>query len=149
LQKKLSIDLPQIAIWPSRDIYCGIGQADALAAMHGIQEDIDPFLQMLYQRNEEYENRIRPLIAERSRKNSSGEPMDPVLEQLFALKEEQRLLRKMIKLAEKVRNAVNLSPCFIDYVVNFGVSETEKRWRMHLLQKDNLALPVLFDLPLT
>ncbi len=149
IAKKLSIDLPQIAIWPSRDIYCGIGQADALAAMHGIQEDIDPFLQRLYQRNEEYENRIRPLIAERSRKNSSGEPMDPVLEQLFALKEEQRLLRKMIKLAEKVRNAVNLSPCFIDYLVNFGVSETEKRWRTHLLQKDNLALPVLFDLPLT
>jgi hypothetical protein len=46
--------------------------------------------------------------------------------------------------AGKIRNAVNLFPCFIDYAVNFGMIRTEQAWRNHLIKDGSLAWPVVF-----
>lgn len=142
VSKKLGIELPLVLVWPSKDVYKGIGQAEAAASMPA--ENIDSHLQSLEKQNAEYEEKIRPLLLQRSEKTKSGEPLDEILLQLFEQKEAQRKIRQQISVAEKIRNIRNLSPCFIDYAVNFGTARTEHAWREHLIRDGGLASPVLF-----
>jgi hypothetical protein len=46
-------------------------------------------------------------------------------------------------MTKKVKNAVNMSPCFVDYAVNFGLANTEIQWRENLLSNNNLASPLV------
>ena len=142
VSKKLGIGLPLVLVWPSRDAYQGIGQAEALASTPA--QDIDLYLQSLQKQNAEYEERIRPLLSERAEKIKAGSPAGELLSQLFELKEGQRRVRQQISTAEKIRNAVSLSPCFVDYAVNFGMARTEQAWRNHLAGDGDLAAPVTF-----
>ena len=142
VSKKLGLELPLVLVWPSRDAYMGIGQAEAAASMP--TENIDLYLQSLEKQNAEYEEKIRPLLAQRTEKTRAGEPIDGLLLRLFELKEGQRRVRQQISMAEKIRNIVSLSPCFIDYAVNFGMTRTEQAWRNHLTRNGDLASPVVF-----
>jgi hypothetical protein len=144
--KELSINMPSLTlIWPSRDIYYGIGQLEALELVQLTKQyDIIPYLESLKQKNTDYEGKIKPLIEERNRKVKAGESIQTLLLDLFNLKEEQRKIRRLIKITYKVKNAVEMSPCFVDYAVNFGMANTEKQWREHLLNNNNsLATPIL------
>jgi hypothetical protein len=143
VSKKLGLDLPLVLVWTSRDAYNGIGQSEAAALMPA--QDIDLYLQSLEKQNAEYEERIRPLLSQRAEKIRAGEPASELLSKLFELKEGQRKIRQQIGTAEKIRNAVNLSPCFIDYAVNFGMVKTERAWRNHLVTHGGLASPVIFQ----
>jgi hypothetical protein len=134
--------MPLVLVWSSRDVYEGIGQSEAVASMPG--ENIDIYLQSLEKQNAEYEERIRPLVAKRTEKIRAGEPVGALLSQLFRLKEGQRRIRRQIKTAKKIRNAVKLSPCFIDYAVNFGIRMTEQVCRNHLIRDCGLSSPVVF-----
>lgn len=140
--KKLGIELPLVLVWSSRDVYSGIGQSEAEASMSA--QDIDLYLHSLEKQNAEYEEKIRPLLSERASRIKAGEPAGDLLSQLFELKEAQRRIRQQISTAEKIRNAINLSPCFIDYAVNFGMVRTEQAWRNHLFRDGSLASPVVF-----
>lgn len=142
VSNKLGLDLPLVLVWPSRDVYKGIGQSEAAASMP--MRDIDLYLQSLEKQKTEYEEKIRPLLSKRAEKIKAGEPAGELLSQLFELKEAQRRVRRQISTAEKIRNAINLSPCFIDYVVNFGMAGTEQAWRNHLVRDGGLASPVAF-----
>jgi len=142
VSKKLGIGLPLVLVWPSRDIYKGIGQSEAAASMS--TENNDLYLQSLEKQNVEYEERIKPLLSKRTERVRTGEPLGELLSRLFELKEEQREVRRKISTAEKIRNAVNLSPCFIDYAVNFGMARTERAWKNHLVKDGGLASPVEF-----
>jgi hypothetical protein len=144
--KELSINMPSLTlIWPSRDIYYGIGQLEALELVQLTKQyDIIPYLESLKQKNTDYEGKIKPLIEERNRKVKAGESIQTLLLDLFNLKEEQRKIRRLIKITYKVKNAVEMSPCFVDYAVNFGMANTETQWREHLLNNNNsLATPIL------
>lgn len=142
VSKKLGLELPLVLVWPSRDIYRGIGQAEAQSSMPA--QDIDVYLQSLEKQNTNYEERIRPLLLKRAEKIKKGEPAGELLSELFELKEGQRKIRQLKSTAEKIRNAINLSPCFIDYAVNFGMARTEQAWRNHLIRDGGLASPVAF-----
>jgi hypothetical protein len=100
-------------------------------------------LESLKQKDAEYRNKIIPIIAERNHRVKSGESIQALLENLFNLKEQQREVRRAIKMTQKVKNAVNMSPCFVDYAINFGVANTEIQWRENLLNNNNLASPVI------
>lgn len=140
---ELSINMPLVLLWPSRDDYYGIGQSEALQFIQLTKKsDVMPYLESLKQKEAEYKNKIKPIIKERTIRLKAGMPIDLLLSDLFRLKEEQRKIRQFIKLAFKVKNAVEMSPCFIDHVVNFGMIDTEVQWREHLLKNDNLAAPI-------
>jgi hypothetical protein len=143
VSKKLGIGLPLVLLWPSRDIYDGIGQSEATASLPA--ENIDLYLQSLVKQSAEYEEMIKPLLSKRAEMVSAGEPISELLSRLFELKEGQRKVRQQISTAEKIRNASNLSPCFIDYVVNFGMIRTEQVWRNHLIKDGGLVSPVVFS----
>jgi hypothetical protein len=145
--KELSINIPLTVIWSSKDIYYGIGQSEALELVQLTnQSDIMPYLESLKQKDAEYRNKIIPIIAERDHRIKSGESIHTVLKDLFNLKEEQRKIRRIIKMTQKVKNAVNMTPCFVDYAVNFGVADTEIQWRENLLNNNNLASPVVMKI---
>jgi hypothetical protein len=142
--KELSVNIPLTVIWSSKDIYYGIGQSEALELVQLTkQSDIVPYLESLKQKDAEYRNKIMPMIAERNHRIKSGGSIHNVLEDLFNLKEEQRKIRRIIKMTKKVKNAVNMSPCFVDYAVNFGLANTEIQWRENLLSNNNLASPLV------
>jgi hypothetical protein len=142
--KELSVNIPLTVIWSSKDIYYGIGQSEALELVQQTkQSDIVPYLESLKQKDAEYRNKIIPIVAERNHRIKSGESIQTVLGDLFSLKEEQRKIRRIIKMTQKVKNAINMSPCFVDYAVNFGVANTEIQWRENLLNNSNLALPLV------
>lgn len=144
--ERLSINMPLIVIWPSKDIYYGFGQSEALDLLQITkQSDVFAYLEILKQREVEYKIKIKPVLEERNRHIKTGENFQKLLTNLFTLKEEQRRVRKLIKVAEKVNNAIHLMPCFIDYAVNFGIKNSETQWRQNLLENDNLAMSLLMN----
>jgi hypothetical protein len=144
--RELGIDMPRVLLWPSNDIYTGIGQFEAMNVLK-IKErsDVLKYLEKLKLQNAEYENKIKPFIVERTRKIKENETIDKLLSNLFDLKEAQRIIRQSIKITEKVNNALGLKPCFIDYAVNFGMMRTEQLWRKNLLNNENLVSPVILS----
>jgi hypothetical protein len=138
--KELSIKMPVTIVWAAMDVYNGLGQAQALELLPlSKKADIANYLDILKRRNLDYKNKIDPLIVERTRLRRAGESMDSVLSDLDKLKKEQRKIRLLIKVAEKVKNAIETKPSIIDYAINFGVANTEALWRRNLLKNDNLA----------
>lgn len=146
ISKMLSVRFPLIALWTSVDIYNGIGQSTALRYL-GTQEriDVQPLLGKLEHDNEVYASRIKALTIEKSRMVRNNIPIDQILQEIFALKQEQRKLRKRIELVQRTSNIMNLSSCFIDYAVNFGMDNIESEWRSHLLENGNLAAPIYIN----
>jgi hypothetical protein len=96
----------------------------------------------LKRKNSEYKSKIEPLIVDRNHRVKNGQPIDLVLDRLFKFKTEQRRIRQMLKVAEKVKNALETKSSIIDYAVNFGMVNTEMLWRRNLLRNDSLAAEV-------
>jgi hypothetical protein len=144
LFRELSINTPLIMVWPARDLYSGFAQIEALDLLQlGKQSDISRLIRLLKQHNAEYELKIGPVIAQRTRRVKAAQPVEDILSNLFLLKEEQRKIRALIKIAEKVKNAVEMRPCIIDYAVNFGLENTEMQWRQNILNHDSLDAAVM------
>lgn len=138
--KELSIKMPLTLVWAATDVYHGLSQAEAIELLPlSKKTDIGNYLEMLKQQNLDYKSKIDPLIDERASLSRTGESMDSVLPNLYVLKQEQRKIRLLIKVAEKVKNAIETKPSIIDYAINFGLVKTEAQWRQNLLKNDNLA----------
>jgi hypothetical protein len=145
---ELGIKMPFTIFWPARDINLGMGQTEALDALQlKNQDEVVVYLQRLNERHDDYKDKITPIIEERSKivKSKNNEQIKSILSDLFSLKQEQREIRRLIKIANKVNNALELRPSIIDYAINFGIAETEMQWRNNLLTKDNLAAPIIIS----
>ena len=144
---EFSIPMPLTTLWPSRDLYVGMGQSEALEVLqlsnHG---EVERYLKALRERCDSYKKQIIPLIAERSQRVRSGLPIDTTLSELFKLKESQRKLRSLVKIAEKADNALSLNPCFLDYAINFGSKNTERQWSETLMNNDTLVTPTVLQI---
>ena len=139
----LAVNMPLTTVWPAADIYNGIGQSEALSHMR-VNNDIEleSYLEKLRFMNAEYAERITPLIDERNKGIKAGQPIKNILSDMFALKESQRRVRHMIKTATKARAAIDLKPCIIDHVVNYGIRRIESQWKENLMANDDLAAPI-------
>ncbi len=145
ISKHLGIRWPLTLVWGSKDIYRGLAQNQALNAIHMEIPEAERHLQELHSRNNEYERKIRDLVAKRTELAKANGSLRSILEDLFQLKEEQRRIRREIVIIEKASKILSLSPCILDYAVNFGMVDTEKHWCRHLLENGNLASPVHFN----
>jgi hypothetical protein len=145
---ELDIKMPFSVFWPAHDISLGIGQTEALDILQlSNQDQVALYLQQLKQRANDYKHKIIPIIEKRSKivKSKNNEQIKYTLSDLFSLKEQQREIRRLIKIASKVNNALRLRPSIIDYAINFGVAETELQWRNNLITNDNLAAPIVIS----
>jgi hypothetical protein len=144
--KELSLKMPLIIFWPARDTYKGIGQQEALDSLHmNNVSDVRGYIEELKQKHDDYSREITPFIKQRTGKIRAGQQINSLLQDLFTLKEKQREIRRQIKVATKVCNALDLRPCIIDYVVNFGLMDTERLWRNNLITNDTLASPLIMS----
>ncbi|MFZ0346133.1 MAG: hypothetical protein WAL24_13340 [Nitrososphaeraceae archaeon] len=139
---ELSIKTPITVVWPSEDRYIGFGQSEALETvqMKGEAEVVN-YLQKLRTEDSAKSKEIRPLLMERNRLIDEGQPIEGVLSRLFSVKEQQRKIHSMSKVVEKVKNSLQIKPCFLDYGINFGIRDVELQWRQNLIENDNLMLP--------
>jgi hypothetical protein len=143
--KALDINPPVSVLWPSHDNYVGIGQNEALQySKYSTVRKMKIYLEDLYRSVEEERSVIIPLIKKRSSLIEKNLPIDSLLNKIFLIKEHQRQLRNLITETKKVISAVELKPCIIDYVVNFGLKEVELIWRSALHKNDDLFSPVSF-----
>ena len=146
ISKHVGIRWPLTLVWGSKDVYHGMAQNQALEAIHMEEtQEAERRLQELQSRNNEYASKIRDLVIKRTEIAKSNGPLSRTLEELFQLKEEQRKIRREIELVDKATRILNLSPCILDYAVNFGMVETEKQWRLHLLENGDLTCPIYFN----
>lgn len=139
---ELSVKIPITVVWPSEDHYIGFGQSEALETvqMKGEVEVVN-YLQKLRTEDSAKSKEIRPLLMERNRLIDEGQPIEGVLSRLFSVKEQQRKIHSMSKVVEKVKNSLQIKPCFLDYGINFGIRDVELQWRQNLIENDNLMLP--------
>jgi hypothetical protein len=145
ISKHLGIRWPLTLVWGSKDVYRGMAQNQALNALHMEIPETERCLEELHSRNNEYARKIRELVIKRTELVNANSSLCSILEHLFQLKEEQRGVRREIEIIEKAIKILNLSPCILDYTVNFGMIDTEKQWCRHLLRNGNLGSPVYFD----
>jgi hypothetical protein len=145
ISKHLGIRWPLTLVWGSKDVYRGIAQNYALNAIHMDIPEAERLLQELHSRNNRYRTKIHDLVIKRTELANANSSLRGILEDLFQLKEKQRRIRREIEIIEKAANILNLSPCILDYAVNFGMVDTEKQWCRHLLRNGNLASPVYFN----
>jgi hypothetical protein len=139
---ELSIKIPITVVWPSEDRYIGFGQSEALETVQMKSKvEVVSYLQKLRAEDLSRGKEIRPLLKERNRLIEEGQPIGGVLSQLFSVKEQQRKIHSMIKVVEKVKNSLQIKPCFLDYGINFGIRDIELQWRQSLIENDNLMLP--------
>ena len=142
--KKMSLNFPYVAIWSSKDRYFGIGQLPVASKERIPVESVDGQLETLQERSEICREKMAPLLTNRQNCITDPGSFHKVLSELFSLKEEQRRIHRQINFLTRVRNIGNLAPCFIDYVANFGMKETERVWTEHLVHDGRLAAPVIF-----
>ena len=141
--RELNINMPLTIIWAGKDVYNGIGRLEALRHLpHSNQAEITNYIEELKREESEYKRKIEPLVADRSHRVKEGQPIDVVLDKLFRLKTQQRNIRQLLQVAQKVKNALETKSSIIDYVVNFGMTNTEMLWRRNLLRNDSLAAAV-------
>jgi hypothetical protein len=145
ISKHLGIRWPLILFWSSKDVYHGMAQNQALDAIHIEVPEAEMRLQELHSKNNEYRSKILALVIKRKKLANANSSLRSILEDLFQLKEEQRRIRREIEIIEKATKIFSLSPCIVDYAVNFGMVDTEKQWCRHLLGNGNLSSPVYFN----
>ncbi len=145
ISKHLGISWPLTLVWGSKDVYRGLAQNQAFNAIHMEIPEAETRLQELHSRNNEYERKIRELVTIRKTLAKANGSLRSILEDLFQLKEEQRRIRREIAIIEKATKILSLSPCILDYAVNFGMVDTEKQWCRYLLENGNLASPIYFN----
>jgi hypothetical protein len=142
--KELSVKMPLTVVWPAEDMYVGFAQSESLEHIKLKQKsDVTEYLSTLKAEDFARSKKIKPLLEERNRLINDSQPIDEILSRLFDLKEQQRKIRSMIKVVEKVRNSLQIKPCFLDYGINFGMKNTEALWRQNLVKNDNLMLPLI------
>jgi hypothetical protein len=145
ISKHLGIRWPLTLVWGSKDVYHGMAQNQALDALHMEVTEAERRLQELHSRSNEYGRKIHDLVSKRTELANANSSLRGILKDLFQLKEGQRRIRREIEIIEKATRIFSLSPCILDYAVNFGLVDTEKQWCKHLLGNGNLSSPVYFD----
>jgi hypothetical protein len=140
----LGIKMPTLLLWPSRDIYEGFAQKEALNLLleNGIK-NIAQFLVDAREKINEYQSKIKPLVLKRNEIHKDNEKLSVLLKELLSYKDEQRVLKNKIKIAEKSNNALTLKSCIIDYIVNFGMENIAKQWSNSLIKNNDFTAPII------
>jgi hypothetical protein len=144
ISKHLGVRRPLTLVCGSKDVYNGIAQNQALNAIHMGVPEAKRRLQELDLKNSEYRSKIYDLVIKRAELAHANRSLSGLLEELFQLKQEQRRIRREMDIIEKATRILSLSPCILDYALNFGMVDTGKQWCRHLLVNGSLFSPIYF-----
>lgn len=141
---RLHINVPYTVAWGAEDCYFGVGKYTALHSLN-IQNkaEADNLAERLRRDLIQYSRRIAPYLELRKDYVKDGRDMAPLLKQIESIKTEQRNLRTLLTKVDKIRRAVSVKPCIIDYAVNFGLEKTVDMWEDNLIKNDSLDAPII------
>jgi len=142
----LKIKMPLLLLWASKDLYKGFAQKEASKLLEENDvKDISTFLNDLNNKNSAYQNKIKPLISKRNYMYKDEGRMSGILKELLYYKNEQRILKNIIKNVEKSKNALTLNPCVIDYIANFGMENISNKWSNGLIENNDFTSPLVLE----
>jgi len=142
----LKIKMPVLLLWAAKDMYKGFAQREALRLLEENNvKDISNFLIDLNNKNSAYQNKIKPLISKRNYMYKDEGRMSGILKELLYYKNEQRILKNIIKNVEKSKNALTLNPCVIDYIANFGMENISNKWSNGLIENNDFTSPLVLE----
>jgi len=142
----LKIKMPSLLLWAAKDMYKGFAQREALELLEDNNvKDVSSFLNDLINKNNTYQNQIKPLVSKRNRMYKDEASLSAVLQELLHHKTEQRKLKNAIKNVEKSKNALTLNSCIIDYIANFGMENISNKWSNGLIKNNDFTSPLALD----
>nr|MBA3750849.1 hypothetical protein [Nitrosopumilus sp.] len=143
---ELKVKMPVLLLWAAIDIYTGFAQKEALNLLANNNiEDISKFLIDSNNKNNDYQNKIKPIISKRNQLYIDDKMLSELLSELFKYKQEQRKLKSMVNSVEKSNNALTLKACIIDYIVNFGMENLANRWSNNLIKNNDFTSPLMLN----
>jgi len=141
---KLKVKMPVLLLWAAKDIYTGFAQKEGLNLLDDNNiKDISKFLIDSNNKNNDYQNKIKPLISKRNQVYNDDKILSDLLSELFNYKQEQRKLKTIVDSVEKSNNALTLKACIIDYIVNFGMENMANRWSNNLIKNNDFTSPLM------
>jgi hypothetical protein len=144
----LKIKMPVLLLWAAKDIYTGFAQKEALSSLEGSNiKDVSKFLIESNNKNNEYQNIIKPLISKRNQVYNDDNNLADLLDTLFYYKKEQRKLKTIVNSVEKSNNALTLKSCIIDYIANFGIENIADIWSKNLIKNNDFTSPLILNQP--
>jgi hypothetical protein len=155
--ERLGLSFSPVVVWRPRDVYCGVGQLDALTTFKRLSGTFD-FSQYamveagLKKRVAEVEEEVDSLESEKKNlmAGSVGGEEERV-QRLKALSNRQNMVRRVagfpllvrnLKLLGNVAGVMRLCPCIVDYAVNVGLRETSEQWMTFLKGDGSLSSDV-------
>ncbi len=142
----LKIKMPLLLLWASLDSYEGFAQKEAIRYLHDNDiSNLNDTLKKAESQEQDFLNKIKPLIQKRNEIYSNKESLSILLSQLFVYKQEQRKLRKFIKNLKKADNCLTLKPSIIDYAVNFGIRNIASYWENGLQKNNDFISPIVIN----
>ncbi len=142
----LKIKMPLLQLWASLDTYEGFAQREAVRYLHDNDiNNLDDTLKKAEVKEQDFYDKIKPLIQKRNEIFSDKESLSILLSNLFVYKQEQRKLRHFIKNLKKVNNCLTLKPSIIDYAVNFGIENIATYWENGLQKNNDFISPILIN----
>lgn len=152
--ENMGIAFPPVVIWRPKDLYCGVGQLEALLTFRSLSGTLDfSHYQNVKRGLEDKIIQVKKDVEElelykKALTNSVESKSEDIIQKIKAASIKQNeirretkfsLLVRNLKLLENVLAVANLHPCIIDYAVNIGLKETSNQWVTFLNTNGSLS----------
>jgi hypothetical protein len=150
----MGMTFPPVVIWRPKDVYCGVGQLEALLTFRNLSGTFDFSRYQDVKRGlEDKIARVKKSVEElelyrKDLANSVESKSEETIQKVKAASIKQNeirreakfsLLTRNLKLLENAVAVTDLHPCIVDYAVNVGLSETSNQWVAFLNTNGNLS----------
>jgi hypothetical protein len=146
-----------VVIWRPKDVYCGVGQLDALLTFRSLSGTLDfSHYQDVKRGLEDKIIQVKKYVEalesyKKDLTNSVESKNEEIIQKIKAASVKQNeirreakfsLLERNLKFLENVLAIANLHPCIIDYALNIGLRETSNQWLQNLRENGSLLSDV-------
>jgi len=150
----MGMTFPPVVIWRPKDVYCGVGQLEALLTFGNLSGTFDfSHYQDVKRGLEDKIAQVKKSVEElelykKDLANSVESKSEEIIQKVKAASIKQNeirreakfsLLARNLKLLENAVAVTDLHPCIVDYAVNIGLKETSNQWVAFLNTNGNLS----------
>ena len=152
--ENMGMTFPPVVIWRPKDLYCGVGQLEALLTFRNLSGTFDfSHYQDVKRGLEDKIAQVKKSVEElelykKDLANSAESKSEEIIQKVKAASIKQNeirreakfsLLARNLKLLENAVAVTDLHPCMVDYAVNIGLKETSNQWVAFLNTNGNLS----------
>jgi hypothetical protein len=150
----MDLAFPPVVIWRPKDVYCGIGQLEALLTFRNLSgtsdfsryqdvkrglEDKIAHVEKSVEELELYKKDLANSVESKSEETIRRVKAASIKQNEIRREARFSLLTRKLKLLENAVAVADLHPCIVDYAVNVGLKETSNQWAAFLNTNGNLS----------